>query len=157
MHVVRPNNKILLQQRQGCTEVGGLLAAFRSACSYGTTGPGKKHLRTIELADWQEVIDISPSLHPRGLPEVNLGVLTGGDGDRDTGMRHRGDRSSMAVQGHPAALRSDAGPAWGGVAVLEDRTVSVATRRGGAAGQRFVQPTSCKRAAALPLREVMGG
>jgi hypothetical protein len=54
MHAVRPSNKILLQQKQGCTEVGSYSRHW--PCLFPQHGPGRKHLRKIELADWQQFI-----------------------------------------------------------------------------------------------------
>ena len=54
MQAVRPDNKVMTQQKQGCTEV--LSFSKHWPCLFPQHGPGRKHLRKIELADWQRVI-----------------------------------------------------------------------------------------------------
>ena len=66
MHAVRPSNKILLQQKQGCTEVGSYSRHW--PCLFPQHGPGRKHLRKIELADWQQfIVERYPGEFARGL------------------------------------------------------------------------------------------
>jgi hypothetical protein len=66
MKAVRPDNKVLTQQRQGCTEV--LSYSKHWPCLFPQHGPGEKHKRTIELAGWQQVIvDRHPGDFVRGL------------------------------------------------------------------------------------------
>ena len=54
MQAVRPDNKVMTQRKQGCTEV--LSFSKHWPCLFPQHGPGRKHLRKIELADWQRVI-----------------------------------------------------------------------------------------------------
>jgi hypothetical protein len=54
IRAVRPDNKVLMVQRLGCTEVKGYSRHW--PCLIPQHGPGKKHLRKIELAQWQQVI-----------------------------------------------------------------------------------------------------
>jgi hypothetical protein len=66
MQAIRPDNKVLMVQREGCTEV--LSCSRHWPCLFPQHGPGKKHLRTIELADWQQVIvERHPGEFARGL------------------------------------------------------------------------------------------
>jgi hypothetical protein len=63
---VRPANKVYTQQRPGCTEVGSCSRHW--PCLFPQHGPGEKHLRTIELAEWQQVIvERHPGKLARGL------------------------------------------------------------------------------------------
>jgi hypothetical protein len=84
---VRPHNKVLTQQRQGCTEV--LSYSKHWPCLFPQHGPGQKHTRKIELADWQQVIvDRHPGdfvrglFHSDGYRGVNRVRGTLSDGDR---------------------------------------------------------------------------
>ena len=54
MQAVRPTSKVLTQQAEGCTEVTSYSGTW--PCLFPQHGPGKKHLRRIESADWQQVI-----------------------------------------------------------------------------------------------------
>jgi hypothetical protein len=54
MRAVRPDNRVALTQKQGCAEVSSYSRHW--PCLFPQYGPGKKHLRKIELADWQQVI-----------------------------------------------------------------------------------------------------
>jgi hypothetical protein len=54
IQAVRPDNKVLMVQRIGCTEVKGYSRHW--PCLFPQHGPGKKHLRKIELSPWQQVI-----------------------------------------------------------------------------------------------------
>jgi hypothetical protein len=54
MRAIRPDNKVMMIQCQGCTEV--LSCSRHWPCLFPQHGPGKKHLRRIELAEWQQVI-----------------------------------------------------------------------------------------------------
>ena len=66
MQAVRPDNKVLMVQRIGCTEVKGYSRHW--PCLFPQHGPGKKHLRKIELAEWQRVIvERYPEEFARGL------------------------------------------------------------------------------------------
>jgi len=66
MRAVRPDNRVALRQRQGCVEVSSLSRHW--PCLFPQHGPGKKHDRLIELADWQQVIvDEYPGDFARGL------------------------------------------------------------------------------------------
>ena len=66
MRAIRPGNKVSAQQRQGCTEVNSYSKHW--PCLFPQHGPGKKHLRAIELAPWQRVIvERYPGDFARGL------------------------------------------------------------------------------------------
>jgi hypothetical protein len=66
IQAVRPDNKVLMVQRIGCTEVKGYSRHW--PCLFPQHGPGKKHLRKIELAEWQQVIiEQYPGEFARGL------------------------------------------------------------------------------------------
>jgi hypothetical protein len=59
MAEVLPTNKVSRVPHQGCTEV----AAFSKhwPCLFPQHGPGRKHTRRIELADWQQaLVDLNP-------------------------------------------------------------------------------------------------
>jgi len=63
---IRPGNKVGIQQRPGCAEVSGCSRHW--PCLFPQYGPGRKHLRTIELRPWQRVIVLgSPGHFARGL------------------------------------------------------------------------------------------
>jgi hypothetical protein len=66
MQAVRPANKVSKQQKPGCTEVGSCSRHW--PCLFPQHGPGEKHLRTIELADWQRgIVERHPGKLARGL------------------------------------------------------------------------------------------
>jgi hypothetical protein len=66
MRAVRPTNKVMTQQKPGCTEV--LSYSKHWPCLFPQHGPGVKHARKIELAEWQQVIvDRYPGDFARGL------------------------------------------------------------------------------------------
>jgi hypothetical protein len=66
MRAIRSGNKVSTQQRQGCTEVNSYSKHW--PCLFPQHGPGKKHLRAIELAPWQRVIvERYPGDFARGL------------------------------------------------------------------------------------------
>jgi hypothetical protein len=66
MQAVRPDNKVMRQQRQGCTEVASCSRHW--PCLFPQHGPGEKHQRKIELAEWQQVIvERYPGEFARGL------------------------------------------------------------------------------------------
>jgi hypothetical protein len=66
MRAIRPDNTVLMVQCQGCTEV--LSCSRHWPCLFPQHGPGKKHLRKIELAEWQHVIvERYPGRFARGL------------------------------------------------------------------------------------------
>jgi hypothetical protein len=54
MRAVRPTSKVMTQQKQGCTEVTSYSRHW--PCLFPQHGPGKKHLRRIDLEPWQQVI-----------------------------------------------------------------------------------------------------
>ncbi len=54
MLAVRPDNKVSMQRRQGCTDV--LSCSRHWPCLFPQHGQGRKHARRIELAGWQRVI-----------------------------------------------------------------------------------------------------
>jgi hypothetical protein len=62
----RPDNKVLMVQRIGCTEVKSYSRHW--PCLFPQHGPGRKHLRKIELAEWQQIIvERYPGEFARGL------------------------------------------------------------------------------------------
>jgi hypothetical protein len=66
LQAVRPTSKVMMVQKQGCQEV--LSYSRHWPCLFPQHGPGKKHTRKIELADWQQVIvDRYPGDFVRGL------------------------------------------------------------------------------------------
>jgi hypothetical protein len=66
MRAVRPASKVLMQQRQGCTEVSSYSKHW--PCLFPQHGPGKKHGRKLELAAWQQaMVDRHPGDFARGL------------------------------------------------------------------------------------------
>jgi hypothetical protein len=54
MTAVRPGSKVNTQQHPGCTEV--LSYSGHWPCLFPQHGPGRKHLRKIELESWQRLI-----------------------------------------------------------------------------------------------------
>lgn len=86
MRAVRSDSKVMLQHKQGCVEVSSY--AKHWPCLFPQHGPGRKHSRAIELADWQQAIvgrypgDFARGLfHSDGYRGVNRvrGRLLGGD------------------------------------------------------------------------------
>jgi hypothetical protein len=54
MEAVRPTSKVMMLQKQGCQEV--LSYSRHWPCLFPQHGPGRKHLRRIELQPWQQTI-----------------------------------------------------------------------------------------------------
>jgi hypothetical protein len=54
MRAVRPASKVMVQQKQGGQEVSSYSRHW--PCLFPQHGPGKKHLREIELQPWQQTI-----------------------------------------------------------------------------------------------------
>ena len=54
MSDVRPQNKVRTRQLPGCTEV--ISCSRHWPCLFPQHGPGRKHMRTIELQPWQRTI-----------------------------------------------------------------------------------------------------
>jgi hypothetical protein len=54
MSAVRPGNKVRTQQQIGCTEV--ISCSRHWPCLFPQHGPGRKHMRKIELQPWQRTI-----------------------------------------------------------------------------------------------------
>jgi hypothetical protein len=52
MQTIRPTSKVMLQQKQGCQEVSSYSRHW--PCLFPQHGLGKKHLRQIELQEWQQ-------------------------------------------------------------------------------------------------------
>jgi len=66
LQAVRPDNKVMTIRKTGCTEV--LSYSKHWPCLFPQHGPGRKHTRAIELADWQRVIvERYPGDFARGL------------------------------------------------------------------------------------------
>ncbi len=66
MQAIRASNKVFRVQRQGCQYVTCLSKHW--PCLFPQHGPGKKHDRTIELAEWQQdIVDAHPWEFVRGL------------------------------------------------------------------------------------------
>lgn len=66
MRAVRPTSKVMMAQKQGCQEV--LSYSRHWPCLFPQLGPGKKHLRRIELQPWQQtVVTEFPGEFVRGL------------------------------------------------------------------------------------------
>lgn len=66
MGAVRPGNKVMTVRKQGCTEVLGCSRHW--TCLFPQHGPGRKHMRTIELAEWQRaIVEQYPGDFARGL------------------------------------------------------------------------------------------
>jgi hypothetical protein len=66
MHSIRPGNKVGTQQMAGCTEVRSYSRHW--PCLFPQQGPGRKHLRKIELQPWQRtIVRENPGRFARGL------------------------------------------------------------------------------------------
>ena len=66
MHATMPVSSVFSRQCQGCTEVKSTSKHW--PCLFPQHGPGMKHTRKIELAEWQRVIvDRYPGDFARGL------------------------------------------------------------------------------------------
>ena len=63
---IRPDNKVMMIQCQRCTEV--VSCSRHWPCLFPQHGAGRKHLRKIELAEWQQIIvERYPGEFVRGL------------------------------------------------------------------------------------------
>ena len=66
MLAVRPDNKVMTVRKSGCTEV--VSCSKHWPCLFPQHGPGRKHARKIELAEWQrEIVERYPGDFARGL------------------------------------------------------------------------------------------
>jgi hypothetical protein len=66
MRVVLPSSRVSIQQRVGCVEIRSNSKAW--PCLIPQAGPGRKHLRRIELTPWQQaIVDSAPESFVRGL------------------------------------------------------------------------------------------
>jgi hypothetical protein len=66
MSSIRPHNKVGIQQKPGCAEVSSCSRHW--PCLFPQHGPGRKHMRTIELTPWQRAIVVGhPGHFARGL------------------------------------------------------------------------------------------
>lgn len=66
IRAVRPDNKVRTQQHPGCTKV--ISCSRHWPCLFPQHGPGRKHLRKIELQSWQLTIVMAhPGRLARGL------------------------------------------------------------------------------------------
>jgi len=66
MRAVRPDNKVMMVRKEGCTEV--LSCSRHWLCLFPQHGPGRKHTRKIELAEWQQaIVERYPGDFARGL------------------------------------------------------------------------------------------
>ena len=66
MSSIRTDNKVRMQQRPGCAEVNSCSRHW--PCLFPQHGPGKKHLRHIELTSWQRtIVNGNPGRLARGL------------------------------------------------------------------------------------------
>lgn len=66
MRSVRPGSKVSMQQKAGCAEVSSCSRHW--PCLFPQDGPGRKHMRTIELEAWQRAIVLEhPGHFARGL------------------------------------------------------------------------------------------
>ncbi len=66
MRAIRPDNRVALMQKQGCVQVSSHSRHW--PCLFPQHGPGKKHTRKIELADWQQlIVEQYPGDFARGL------------------------------------------------------------------------------------------
>jgi hypothetical protein len=66
MRSIRPGNKVAIQPRAGCAEVSSYSRHW--PCLFPQYGPGRKHLRTIELQPWQRITVLgNPGHFARGL------------------------------------------------------------------------------------------
>jgi hypothetical protein len=66
MRAVRPDNKVMTVRKPGCTEV--VSCSKHWPCLFPQHGPGRKHTRRIELAEWQRaIVEKHPGDFARGL------------------------------------------------------------------------------------------
>jgi hypothetical protein len=118
IQAVRPGNKVLRVQRQGCTEVRSCSRHW--PCLFPQHGPGKKHMRKIELAAWQQVIiERHPGEFARGFStRTGIEGLTGsggGGGNATVGTSTRVTCSSMSPRTScGSVVRRWTGLVWSG-------------------------------------------
>lgn len=66
MRSIRPDNKVAVWQKSGCVEVSSCSRHW--PCLFPQYGPGRKHMRTIELQAWQRaIVRAVPGHFARGL------------------------------------------------------------------------------------------
>jgi hypothetical protein len=66
MTAIRPGNRVSIQQKAGCAEV--ISRSRHWPCLFPQHGPGRKHMRRIELRAWQRTIVMAyPGRFARGL------------------------------------------------------------------------------------------
>ena len=66
MRSIRPGNSVSIQQKPGCAEVSSCSKHW--PCLFPQYGPGRKHMRPIELQAWQCAIVLgNPGHFARGL------------------------------------------------------------------------------------------
>lgn len=77
MRSIRPDSKVGIQQKPGCAEVWSCSRHW--PCLFPQHGPGRKHMRTIELTSWQRAIIVgNPGHFARELFHSDgFGELTG--------------------------------------------------------------------------------
>jgi hypothetical protein len=85
MRSIRPGNKVSTQEKVGCTEV--ISCSRHWPCLFPQHGPGKKHMRKIDLQLWQRTIVMANPGHLarglfhsdgyRGINRVRAGLARG--------------------------------------------------------------------------------
>ena len=90
MQAIRPTSKVMLQQKQGCQEVSSYSRHW--PCLFPQHGQGRKHLRRIELQEWQQtgrstdlalVEYLLHVAHPGGVPGRQVHEVDHADGEPD--------------------------------------------------------------------------
>jgi hypothetical protein len=95
MRLIRPGNSVSIQQKPGCAEVSSCSKHW--PCLFPQHGPGRKHMRTIELQAWQRDIVL-------GSPEHFARGLFHSDGYRGTNRIHRSLANSDRWYEYPRYL-----------------------------------------------------
>ena len=143
MEAVHPVNKVMLQQQPGCQEVSSYSRHW--PCLFPQHGPGKKHLRPIELRPWQQAIVaefpgefVRGLFHSDGYRGMNRVRRPLADGDRWYEYpRYLFSNKSLDILGLCGEALDRLGVEW---RFARPDVISVAKRRAVARLDEFVGP-----------------
>jgi len=138
-------NRVHFVQHQGCTTVGCITRQWLHY--FPQHGPGRKHQRSIALAEWQrELVAEDPRplirglIHSDGYRGTNWTVRpVGGELKRYTYPRYQFSNESADIKGIFTDALDQLGIAW---RVMNRKTISIARREAVAALDEFVGPKS---------------
>jgi hypothetical protein len=143
MAAVRGSDRIGLQQRPGCVEVGSYWQHW--PCLFPQHGPGRKHERRIELRGWQQRIVVNHTeallrglIHSDGCRSINEVVRpVAGVSKRYRYSRYQFTNASVDIRKIFTDGLDRLGIHW---TRMNDRNTSVARRADVATLDRFIGP-----------------